>query len=115
MKKKVTVGMIDPPKLKTLEEIEARRAFARFQAETIAEYEGYLRTLDDADIRSHASVVGVRPSNERRKLELTLLSYFKNAKAELSRYDNSGPVFPKHVVSRMDDYDVFMRAYQDSK
>ena len=113
-KPQVSVGMLDAPRFKSIEEVEANKKFNRFHAENIGEYESSLQTLTETDLRSHAVDVGVKPSSERHNVVRALLSAFKEAKAIQKRYQSPEENYLPEVIGDNDNYENFLKKLQVS-
>ena len=107
-KPKVTVGMVNPPRMQSLEESEARRKFTKFGAQTLEEYETKVRQMTTSDIYDHSQKVGIRPSSERKQSVANLISSFKQSLSLMKRYDTSvktQKVMPQPVYMQNDFLD----------
>ncbi|HEY1054640.1 MAG TPA: hypothetical protein VGE24_05875 [Emticicia sp.] len=114
-KQKVSVGMVNAPRLHTLEEVDMIRNFKKFGAQTIADYEKQVRAMDDSDMQKHAINVGLNPVYERRQMILALLNNFRTVKGNVSRIEGETQLVPKQVISMKDDYESFMAEFRASR
>lgn len=105
--------MIDPPQFKTLEEVEATKHFNKFKSDTLQKYESRIRSMDDSDLRNHASLVGLKPSTERRQTIMSLVAAYRTAKGNVDRYTNPPKTPAPQAIGRHDSYESFMAAYRE--
>lgn len=91
MKKKptVTVGVVNPPFLASLELNEVNKKFRKFKAEQFAEYETRVNQMSVADLAMHCAELGMQPNDNRRLTVASLLATFKETEKMVRRYSGN--------------------------
>lgn len=92
MKKKqpvVTVGVINPPFLASLELNEVTKKFRKFKAEKIADYENRVNQMSVADLAMHCAELGMHPNDNRRLTVASLITAFKETEKMVRRYSGN--------------------------
>lgn len=85
-KQKVATGMIDAPRIPGIQEMEATRAFVKFKAATLDEYQGKLKGMTKGEIYKECERVGIRSALEVPRCIVNLTTAYKNARALYERY-----------------------------
>lgn len=81
-KQKVATGMVDGPKVLTLQEILVKNKIQRLQFSSVEDYSFKLRRMTDADLYDHSSELGITPGRDREVIISNLVKKFVSYKGE---------------------------------
>lgn len=110
---KTATGRVGVPELLSIEEMEAKSAFARFGTDNRDEYEKQIDSMTTFDLSNHAVKVGLRPVSERSRVRQALITAFEHAKASAKNAPKVGSLEATTINERVaDNYDDFVRTFR---
>lgn len=111
---KIATGRVGVPELLSIEEMEARAAFARFGTDNRDEYEQHIDSMTTFDLSNHAVSVGLRPVSERSRVRAALLTAFEHAKASVRNVPKVGSSLEAITVNERleDNYENFIKQFR---
>ena len=110
---KTATGRVGVPELLSIEEMEAKQAFARFGTDDRAEYERQIDAMTTFDLSNHAVKVGLRPVSERSRVRQALISAFEHAKASTRNAPKVGSLESTLINNTVtDNYEDFIRTFR---
>lgn len=113
-KQKVATAVTNEVQLMSLDQIQSKKDFEKFNSSSKEEYENKLRRMSESDLSNHAIKMGFRPTGQRRILTLNLLKSFETADRVYSKYRDGGPLKDPapQIISSRDAYDDFMLKFR---